>query len=468
MSGRLDFEYRFNHNSAQPTDPDTPLRMYFMGDFTGEQSAIEFNTINKICKIDVDNFDEVMAALKPTVELPSGQQLTFTELEDFHPDNLFTGHIFKNLRRLKKELNNASTAEQTAQEIITTFQLDSKVTSQTEKTDTPSASPEAENGDAMFERLLGKKQSSTVSENPPSSKPAGQLDSFLANLLSPHIIKQAKPEHQNLSRFIDTAIEELMKSIIHLPAFQALEAAWRSVRDVIFNEEYNEQNQQFYLVNTSRVTLQEAVNGNVALLSTINQHIKDTDRKTYNVLVGNYQFSASDVDITTLNYLASMAETLNSQMVCGASDALISNSDATLWQEFRQTPQARYATLCYPQLLLRIPYGEQQDEVDSFAFEEFNQPHQHSKLLWGNAAFACARLIIRQYHACVPYNGTITERPAFTYSVEGETKLHPCAELLLSEQQLTQIKQQGVLPFISFRDNNCIRLFGDQVGAKIA
>jgi predicted component of type VI protein secretion system len=99
MSGRLDFEYGFNHKNAQPTQSDTPMRLYFLGDFSGAQSAIESNTINKIVKIDVDNFDEVMTKLRPSVDLPSGQQLIFRELEDFHPDNLFEQRIFKTAER---------------------------------------------------------------------------------------------------------------------------------------------------------------------------------------------------------------------------------------------------------------------------------------------------------------------------------------------------------------------------------
>ena len=51
MSGRLDFEYGFNSNNAQPIEPGTPMRMYFLGDFSGAQSALENKTVNKIVKI---------------------------------------------------------------------------------------------------------------------------------------------------------------------------------------------------------------------------------------------------------------------------------------------------------------------------------------------------------------------------------------------------------------------------------
>jgi type VI secretion system protein ImpC len=465
MSGRLDFEYGFNRNNAQPIEPDTPMRVYFLGDFSGAQSAIENNTINKIVKIDVDNFDDAMTKLCPCVDLPSGQQLTFNELEDFHPDSLFEGRIFKNLRRLKKELGNAATAEKAAQEIITHFQIGSEPAPQSIDDNSADNSAVIEDSDDMFERLLGKQQSSPVATGAPVVQTKDSIDNFLADLLSPHIIKDAKPEHKSLMLFIDTALEELMNSIIHLKQFKALESVWRSVRDVVFNEEYDDANQFFYIINTDADALKSAVSGDPSLLTKLSQHLKNTDTDTYDVLIGNYQFSAGNDDITALNYLASLAETLTCRFVAAAGESLIHADETSLWTEFRKTPQASHVALTYPQVLLRIPYGEKHEEVDSFAFEEFRHPHQHNQLLWGNSAFVCARLLIRQYHGQVPFDKHITELPAFVYVQDDEQKLHACGEYLLSEQQLIDIRKQGISPFASFRNKNCIRLFGDGIRA---
>ena len=47
MSGRLDFEYKFNSNHAQAVEPETPMRVYFLGDFTGRRSADKNNTVKQ-------------------------------------------------------------------------------------------------------------------------------------------------------------------------------------------------------------------------------------------------------------------------------------------------------------------------------------------------------------------------------------------------------------------------------------
>jgi hypothetical protein len=41
MSGRLDFEYGFNTNTAQPLDEDTPIGVYSLDDFTEFFNALK-------------------------------------------------------------------------------------------------------------------------------------------------------------------------------------------------------------------------------------------------------------------------------------------------------------------------------------------------------------------------------------------------------------------------------------------
>jgi predicted component of type VI protein secretion system len=465
MAGRLDFEYGFNSHSAQPIDAREPMRVYFLGDFSAAKADPENARSHKILKIDIDNFDQVMTKLNPSICLPSGHQLNFNELEDFHPDNLISTAVFKNLRRLKRELSNPNTAEQAANEVMTQFQLDAQQSAQGADIDAAQEAPDSNNNDAMFERLLGQKQSSPTAPAPAanSKQNIGNLDLFLAQLLKPHIVNDTKPEHQSLLAMIDQALEELMNSILHSKQFQAIESAWRGVRDVVFNEEYDEEEQFFYLIDADRTSLNKAITGDTVLVSKMSQHFKDTDVTTYDVLVADYQFSASDEDITALNYIASLGEALKCQIVSGADASLVNSPDESLWHEFRQTPQAGNVALTYPRVLMRIPYGKKHDEVEGLAFEEFGISHQHDELLWGNPAFATARLLIRKYNSQGAVDPHISELPAYVYTVDNEKKLHPCAEYLLSDLQLTEIRNQGISPFASFRNKNSIRIFGDKI-----
>ncbi|WP_338027190.1 type VI secretion system contractile sheath domain-containing protein [Colwellia maritima] len=187
------------------------------------------------------------------------------------------------------------------------------------------------------------------------------------------------------------------------------------------------------------------------------------------MFIGNYQFSDTNDDINTLNYLASLAETLKCQFIGAATNSLINADLGSLWHQFRQTPQAKCTALSYPRILLRLPYGKKQDEIDTFSFEEFSQIPQHDQLLWGNSAFICAQILINQYHNTENMSSKadthITDLPAFVYTDNGEQKLHPCGEALLSEQQLIQINKQGIMVFVSYRNKNSIRLFSNEIHA---
>lgn len=489
MSSRLNFEYEFNTNMAQPIDNNIPMRVYFLGDFSGAESTEINGSAHSIIKIDIDNFDDVMIKLSPSVSLPSGEQLTFNELEDFHPDNIFEHAIFNKLRRLKRELSNSATADSAAQEILSSYPIGTKSASQVDDNDSISISKNTQDNDNpdenniensienkrdMFERLLGQKKSAKLSSSSDTSsthqaKSIGNLDRFLSDLLAPHLIKNTKSEHKTLIIFIDTAIEKLMCAILHSREFQSLEAVWRSVREVIFNANYDDNNQLFYLVNTSRESLESAIAGNTNFVTKLSEHLKNTDDQTYDVLIGNYRFSATNDDVTTLNYLASIAQTLTCQFMGAADKSLIDANIDSLWHQFRQTPQAKHVALSYPSVLLRIPYGKNHDEIEAFTFEEISQTHQHNKLLWGNSAFSCAQLLINHYHSQeneqVELSTNITELPAYVYIENDEKKLQPCAEVLLSEQQLIHINNQGIMVFASFRNKNCIRLFGNAIHA---
>ena len=58
------------------------------------------------------------------------------------------------------------------------------------------------------------------------------------------------------------------------------------------------------------------------------------------------------------------------------------------WKSFRQSEDSRYVGLCLPHILMRLPYGKNGVPVDAFNYEEGVDGTDHSKYLWGNAAYA--------------------------------------------------------------------------------
>ena len=74
---------------------DTPFRILLLGDFSGRGNravAAEPRLRGrKAIAVDLDNFDEVLARMRPQLELPGPDEpirMRFETLEDFHPDAL--------------------------------------------------------------------------------------------------------------------------------------------------------------------------------------------------------------------------------------------------------------------------------------------------------------------------------------------------------------------------------------------
>src|SRR5688572_28604157 len=84
-SGKLKFEFSLGGRArAVPRDPDAPLHILVMGDFGGQRDRLAR-------RVDCDNFDEVLASVKPLCRVPLGAktaELGFSTLDDFHPGRI--------------------------------------------------------------------------------------------------------------------------------------------------------------------------------------------------------------------------------------------------------------------------------------------------------------------------------------------------------------------------------------------
>jgi type VI secretion system protein ImpC len=132
---------------------------------------------------------------------------------------------------------------------------------------------------------------------------------------------------------------------------------------------------------------------------------------------------------------------------------------------FRRSPAASWIGLALPRVLMRLPYGADTEPVEYFQFEEIQSPQErrHQALLCGNPAFYCALLIARSFseRGWSMQLGDyleIDDLPAYIIEQHGESALQPCAEVCLSDMAMEKILNQGIMPFISHRNSNIVRL----------
>ena len=199
-----------------------------------------------------------------------------------------------------------------------------------------------------------------------------------------------------------------------------------------------------------------------------------TDDTPWSVIVGDYYFGRTNEDIALLTALGAAAAVNGGIFLGGASPEILGCSavaeladarywssagdGSTLWQSLRTSPVADRIGLALPRVLGRLPYGEETEEIDSFHFDEMPQ-RNHEDYLWANPAFACSRLLAESFtrqgwnmepdaHVDLGY------LPAHHYTQDGESRLQPCAELLLSESTMVAMLDHGLMPLVSYRNQN--------------
>ncbi len=119
--------------------------------------------------------------------------------------------------------------------------------------------------------------------------------------------------------------------------------------------------------------------------------------------------------------------------------------------------------LVLPRFMLRLPYGKATSPLESFEFEEFVDESVHEDYLWGNAAFAVALLLAQSFSEAgwEMHSGQIAEiekLPLHVYVRDGESHVKPCAEVVLSEDAVERLVEEGLIPLVSFKGRDVARV----------
>lgn len=287
--------------------------------------------------------------------------------------------------------------------------------------------------------------------------------------MAPHIVPDIAPQQAPYLASVEAATAEQMRALLHPPAFQALESAWRGVQWLINRLELDER-LQLHLLDVSRDELLADV---VAAQGRIEQtaiHAALADRwrnqpgaDGWSALIGLYSFGPSDTDIGLLAALGVLASQAGGPLLAAADPALAGDDPAVLarWQALRRSEVAPWIGLAAPRLLLRLPYGKGCGPINSFAFEEFGPTPVHQDFLGGNGALACALLIGRAFMAsgwtfALADEREIGDLPAYTCVQDGERGLQACAERYLDETAGEQMLAAGLMPLMSHQHRNAV------------
>lgn len=477
--GRLKFGFNFHtkpHGTKRvPKSGDEPFRILLLGDLSGRaQRNVEDATDlgSRIClRVDVDDFETILNKYSPRIDWPIGQ-VEFKEIDDFHPDQLYRKlEVFNSLRETRRKLKDPNTFPDMALKLRTEERIEQSPEESTKEIKVQ--------GD-VFDRLLGRPSRPNESSQPLLTPDV--LSSMIQKIIAPYILPDVDPQLDQYISSIDMAIGDQMRAILHHRDFQTIEATWRGIWDLVTGLELNENLELVLLDVTKKELFNDLRDHKTGLIDSglhrqlIDKAIGTPDGLPWSVIIGLYDFGYNQQDIELLAALGLLASHANAPFIADARASLIGcksfatslepsewESDLPLFSELRRSHVSPWIGLAAPRVLMRLPYGKGSDEIDAFTFSELGGKPNHEHFLWGSSALACAKLFGMAFQECgwafsLEDRLDLEDLPAYTVHTETGKELKPCAEIVMSDRNGSEISRRGLIALMSYKNRNAVRI----------
>jgi len=302
---------------------------------------------------------------------------------------------------------------------------------------------------------------------------------------------------------IDEQIGALMDQVLHDEAFKKLEASWRGLRYLVFNTETGT-SLKLRLMNATKDELRKDYEKAVEFDQTaIFKKVYEEEYGTYggspySCLVADYYFGPTNPDMSALEGLSQIAAAAHAPLISAADPTMFDmerfidlpsprdlakifeGADFTRWRAFRDSEDSRYAALCLPHVLMRLPYGPADDPVEGFTYTEDTSfqgtaGRDHSKYLWGNAAYALAQRITHAYSLYgwtaairgVEGGGKVEGLPVHTFTTEEGDRAIKCpTEIAITDRREKELNDLGFVALVHCKNTSDAAFFGGQTAKK--
>jgi type VI secretion system protein ImpC len=205
----------------------------------------------------------------------------------------------------------------------------------------------------------------------------------------------------------------------------------------------------------------------------VEQPALDAAQGPFAVVIGNYLFEQTPPHAELLGRIARIVAQTQTAFIAGIGTSCLDTKPADLhplireaWDALAGMPEAAYVGLIVPRFMLRNPYGERTDPIDSFDFEEFTPQAGLSGMLWGNSAVIAGLLLgatfSQQGDKMKPGSVlSIGDMPFYYYTdSDGDQIALPCTERMLSSRMADLVSKHRFMPMLSIKGQPEIRLGG--------
>jgi type VI secretion system protein ImpC len=295
---------------------------------------------------------------------------------------------------------------------------------------------------------------------------------------------------------LDEKLTAQMNEILHAPAFQQLESAWRGLHYLVYNSE-TDATLKIRVFNVGKTELYRNMklfpgarwDQSPVFKKIYEQEFGQLGGEPYGALVADYHFSHSPTDVQLLRDLSKVASAALAPLITGADPGLMGMDSWTelsnprdlgkvmdtpeyaAWKGLRDSVDSRYVAMCMPRVLSRLPYGAKSEPVEEFAFEEDTDGHKGEKYGWMNAAYAMAANINRAYKEYgwtvrirgVQSGGEVINLPTHTFPTDdGGVDLKCPTEIAITDRREAELSKVGLISIIHRKNTDKAAFIGAQ------
>jgi type VI secretion system protein ImpC len=323
---------------------------------------------------------------------------------------------------------------------------------------------------------------------------------FVSQVLEGHmtLTRDAEATIQTRIAQIDHLISLQLNEVLHYPAFQKLEGTWRGLKYLMDQSETSDMLKIKVLNVSKRELLKDLQRAPEFDQSALFKKIYEEEFGVFGgapfaSFIGDYEFGKGPEDMELLERISNVASAAHAPFLSAASSDLLNLSSYTQlgaprdigkifdsteyakWKSFRQSEDSRYVALTLPHVLMRLPYGKETKQIDAFDYEEGVDGSDHSKYLWGNAAFALGARLTNSFakHGwCaairgVEGGGLVEGMPAHTFRTdEGDIALKCPTEVAVTDRREKELADQGLVPLVHCKGTDYAAFFSVQTANK--
>ena len=297
---------------------------------------------------------------------------------------------------------------------------------------------------------------------------------------------------------IDHLISLQLNEVLHNAQFQKLESTWRGLKYLLDQSETGTQLKIRILNASKKDLLRDLQRAPEFDQSAMFKKVYEEEYglfggEPFGALVGDYEFSKHPEDMELLEKVSQVAAAAHAPFLSAASSELLNmdsftnldqprdigkifdSTEYAKWKGFRESDDSRYVCLTCPRILMRLPYGKETAPVEGFNFEEGVDGTDHSKYLWGNAAFALASKMTQAFATfgwCVAIRGVeggglVDGLPSHTFRTdEGDVALKCPTEIAITDRREKELADQGLVSLVHCKGTDKAAFFSIQTCNK--